>query len=220
MGSPLDDIGKHCTFKLCKQKDYLPFQCTSCELYYCKEHAKPETHDCSPSKSEKKVLREKKCILDRCAECNNVEINPIICKECQYQFCVPHRDHEHHKSFKVQKSSEDIISELAQIGMSLDKQFNTDEERKAMRQVGNAEKLGITSIREGARHCDIEMINLNEEKKITKREDIDTDTDIISFEEMNLNWVLGYLKKIKQTKTIPRNIRNAIFNYISNLCDS
>ncbi|XP_047317765.1 zinc finger AN1 domain-containing stress-associated protein 12 [Impatiens glandulifera] len=41
------DLGKHCQF--CKQLDFLPFHCDSCQKVYCLEHIPHKAHECQKS---------------------------------------------------------------------------------------------------------------------------------------------------------------------------
>ncbi|GAA6057095.1 hypothetical protein JCM3770_002077 [Rhodotorula araucariae] len=42
------DIGRHCSEESCRQLDFLPFSCPSCQLPFCQEHWRPPSgHKCS-----------------------------------------------------------------------------------------------------------------------------------------------------------------------------
>lgn len=40
-------LGRHCSYTECKAFDFLPFTCSLCARSHCKEHAKPEQHECA-----------------------------------------------------------------------------------------------------------------------------------------------------------------------------
>ncbi|CAI2378613.1 unnamed protein product [Moneuplotes crassus] len=40
------DIGAHCNYTLCKQKDFLPFTCDACLQIFCKDHRTYKSHEC------------------------------------------------------------------------------------------------------------------------------------------------------------------------------
>ncbi len=40
------EIGAHCTYKYCKRKDFLPFECSRCGKIYCLEHRSCKAHEC------------------------------------------------------------------------------------------------------------------------------------------------------------------------------
>ncbi|KAF0971731.1 hypothetical protein FDP41_009954 [Naegleria fowleri] len=40
------DLGAHCQFDGCNQKDFLPFKCDKCNKYYCLEHRTMQDHKC------------------------------------------------------------------------------------------------------------------------------------------------------------------------------
>ena len=58
------NLGEHCSFQYCKQKDFLPFTCSACSQVYCKEHFRFDDHDC-PNKG----VADKQVIL--CPICNS-----------------------------------------------------------------------------------------------------------------------------------------------------
>ena len=51
------NIGKHCTFETCKQKDWLPVKCKYCSKIFCADHSSIESHNCPEyEKQYKKVF--------------------------------------------------------------------------------------------------------------------------------------------------------------------
>lgn len=112
-----EDIGKHCT--LCKRKDFLPFKCSGCSSYFCKDHIKP--HICTQTNADTTVLIEcplcsqsfpasttidpnisweqhyaDSCVNAklRCKQCNASmsEYKAFKCKYCANMFCGLHRE--------------------------------------------------------------------------------------------------------------------------------
>ena len=111
------DLGKSCHY--CNRQDYLPFQCDSCNNYFCKEHWK--CHNCNQKKKEYKNIKcplcfkkfileenedennyiskhfdnscsyfKEKCSFKECKECNYL----TECKKCKKKYCISHRHHE------------------------------------------------------------------------------------------------------------------------------
>lgn len=111
------DLGKRCHY--CNRQDYLPFQCDSCNNYFCKEHWK--CHNCNQKKKEYKNIKcplcfkkfileenedennyiskhfdnscsyfKEKCSFKKCKECNYL----TECKKCKKKYCISHRHHE------------------------------------------------------------------------------------------------------------------------------
>ena len=107
MASSLEDIGEHCAFEECKQKDFCPIKCESCKKNYCKKHIKTDKHKCNIEKEEShKQEIGSNYMLDRCPVCNEMCIEGIICNVCKCQFCTKHRAHEDHENnSKSNKSS-------------------------------------------------------------------------------------------------------------------
>ena len=51
------DIGKHCTFETCRQKDWMPIKCKYCQHVYCADHSSIDSHRCTHYEKEfKKVI--------------------------------------------------------------------------------------------------------------------------------------------------------------------
>lgn len=49
------DIGKHCNLDICKQRDYLPFQCDLCKNWYCLDHRTYKSHECHVYKQQEQL---------------------------------------------------------------------------------------------------------------------------------------------------------------------
>lgn len=42
----LEQIGDHCGLAACRDLDFLPIQCPSCTIIYCRFHISPDAHTC------------------------------------------------------------------------------------------------------------------------------------------------------------------------------
>ncbi len=49
----LSHVGAHCAVETCRQRDFLPFCCTACNLKFCLEHRTPAQHACSEEPAAK-----------------------------------------------------------------------------------------------------------------------------------------------------------------------
>jgi len=58
--------GKHCAFEECKQFDFLPFWCESCQKTYCSNHRTQKDHKCP------KLDDENTNIVPKCPICNQM----------------------------------------------------------------------------------------------------------------------------------------------------
>jgi hypothetical protein len=85
-------VGKHCSNPICKQHDYLPFRCETCNEYYCLNH---RFHGCENNNNN--IVTEKKrhnlpiCATKRCKQF--ILINNI-CNQCNKNHCINHRFHD------------------------------------------------------------------------------------------------------------------------------
>jgi len=57
------DLGKHCSWSLCRQLDFLPFTCAYCHKAFCLDHRLPGEHECE---SHKKPLDLRVAICPLC----------------------------------------------------------------------------------------------------------------------------------------------------------
>ena len=98
-----DTLGKHCHYKGCNQKDYLPFQCDACHIYLCREHAKYDDHECKEAHKKNNVLKEpRKCeklYKNKCdvKNCKRRELIPVTCTKCKKNYCFKHRHTQDHQ---------------------------------------------------------------------------------------------------------------------------
>jgi predicted nucleic acid binding AN1-type Zn finger protein len=65
MSMELENIGKHCDFPTCGQKDFLPFKCEYCRKTYCGDHRSTDGHQC-------KAFKQKDRIAPTCPICGTV----------------------------------------------------------------------------------------------------------------------------------------------------
>ena len=96
------ELGEHC--KVCREKDFLPIKCMTCQFYFCKNH---KFHGCESTTISTKVTvnanaNDKK---DRCNifKCRNNMIYGTKCNDCQYRYCLEHRHHFNHKELNLRK---------------------------------------------------------------------------------------------------------------------
>jgi len=102
------DLGKYCSVKVCKQKDFLPFNCNKCAKHFCLKHYKTESHDCKEIAITKitdttSFKNMYKCEKDKCKK---YEIIELKCKYCNKNMCINHRLQQDHicstsKSFNL-----------------------------------------------------------------------------------------------------------------------
>lgn len=50
------EIGTHCKYQYCKQKDFLPFNCKGCSQSFCVEHRTEIDHECSNPTLQQKAI--------------------------------------------------------------------------------------------------------------------------------------------------------------------
>lgn len=94
------DLGKHCHLKGCNRQDYLPFKCKHCKEWFCKDHWEVEHHNCilKPAK-EIIVTKVKKLYTNTCSHkrCKTRELVPVVCTNCNKNYCLKHRLPSIHK---------------------------------------------------------------------------------------------------------------------------
>lgn len=49
-------LGAHCSLDSCRQKDFLPFDCSNCRNQFCLDHRNPVDHGCPARKDHPKVI--------------------------------------------------------------------------------------------------------------------------------------------------------------------
>ncbi|CAK79425.1 unnamed protein product (macronuclear) [Paramecium tetraurelia] len=50
------NIGQRCKYSICRQKDFLPYECSLCKDVYCQEHRTQEAHECPKLSIKKSVI--------------------------------------------------------------------------------------------------------------------------------------------------------------------
>mmetsp|Transcript_30347 Transcript_30347/g.26893 ORF Transcript_30347/g.26893 Transcript_30347/m.26893 type:complete len:88 (-) Transcript_30347:245-508(-) len=66
------NLGEHCSYKYCRQLDYLPFQCDGCMHKFCTSHRRYNDHECTAPTDNgvvKKDVTPHKEIIRRQAKC-------------------------------------------------------------------------------------------------------------------------------------------------------
>lgn len=88
------NLGKQCSVKDCKQLDFLPFTCDYCQITYCKQHSKPESHKCLKYRENVTTTKTKLaayvCSSESCKETSPIEMH---CVKCKKHYCLQHRYH-------------------------------------------------------------------------------------------------------------------------------
>jgi hypothetical protein len=95
-------LGKHCSYDICNQQDYLPFKCTGCSNFYCLDHKEFDKHQCI-NKPKDKVLsdedikKRKVKFPYKCSVCPKRDVQEFMCDRCKRNMCIKHRlwfDHD------------------------------------------------------------------------------------------------------------------------------
>lgn len=90
----LPELGERCSHQKCKQLDFLPFQCTHCNLIFCKEHYIPDNHECNignkVSSPDVQPTTYYSCKYENCNSLSPIEMCCFVCKK---HFCLQHRHH-------------------------------------------------------------------------------------------------------------------------------
>lgn len=87
------NLGKSCSWHLCKTLDFLPFTCVSCNQIFCKEHFHQYSHNCTSLNQEKNSPVPTKSFICFNQDCNNVSSVEMLCPKCSKHFCLLHRYH-------------------------------------------------------------------------------------------------------------------------------
>ncbi|CAF1568387.1 unnamed protein product [Didymodactylos carnosus] len=103
-------IGKHCSYPLCNQLDFLPIFCQHCQQIYCKNHGSSNDHNCSilnQNDNKIDVLQSSSapslliCSFELCNEKCPIE---FLCPKCKKNYCIKHRHFDDHKcAFQEQR---------------------------------------------------------------------------------------------------------------------
>ncbi|XP_022344600.2 AN1-type zinc finger protein 1-like [Crassostrea virginica] len=99
------NLGKHCSLDGCKQIDFLPFTCTSCQKVFCLDHKFPDDHSCTEFASDSPHVEYTGTKGYSCSftECSARELMPVVCDKCLKNFCLRHRHQNDHKCEKLEE---------------------------------------------------------------------------------------------------------------------
>lgn len=113
----VDLVGKNCEYEYCRQLDFLPFFCQSCQKTFCLDHRSETTHKCAnagawaerkrkallaqPAIGAGKTLRDKvsqkPCASPECKTVVGTSLTPgVHCDTCNRDYCLKHRLKEEH----------------------------------------------------------------------------------------------------------------------------
>jgi len=93
------EIGDYCSYDLCKQQTFTPFDCGYCNKIYCEHHRMPMDHECKHIPSNPTYIpKNKKQPKFRCKVkgCKAKCILLIKCPKCNQGFCTQHRHCDMH----------------------------------------------------------------------------------------------------------------------------
>ena len=94
----------------------------------------------------------------------------------------------------------------------------TEEEKTSLSRVVVASRYSLSSLENKTLHCNIMKIDINKDNKaITDR--VEINEEISSLQEMDLDWVLKYIRTIRRNKDIPQEVKDKVLDYIYSLCD-
>nr|XP_036853963.1 AN1-type zinc finger protein 1 isoform X3 [Manis javanica] len=98
------DVGQHCEAEHCRQRDFLPFVCDGCSGIFCLEHRSRESHSCPEITVISERPKADKHISYPCSfkDCAERELVPIICPNCEKNFCLRHRHQTDHECKKLE----------------------------------------------------------------------------------------------------------------------
>ncbi|XP_076650467.1 AN1-type zinc finger protein 1 [Halictus rubicundus] len=88
------NVGDRCSFKECKQLNFLPFVCSHCHDVFCEEHYQTDSHKCASFRDNVTETKTKSlsyiCSDESCKDTSPIEMHCIRCKK---HFCLKHRYH-------------------------------------------------------------------------------------------------------------------------------
>lgn len=90
------NLGQQCSWRECKQLDFLPVTCDNCRQIFCKEHYLTSAHDCKclneffKKQTSIQTTEAYVCNHKECQEKSPIE---LLCKFCKVHFCISHRHH-------------------------------------------------------------------------------------------------------------------------------
>jgi predicted nucleic acid binding AN1-type Zn finger protein len=113
----VDLVGKNCEYEYCRQLDFLPFFCQSCQKTFCLDHRSETAHKCpnagawaerkrkaqlaQPAIGAGKTLHDKvsqkPCASPECKTVVGTSLTPgVHCDTCNRDYCLKHRLKEEH----------------------------------------------------------------------------------------------------------------------------
>ncbi|XP_064599072.1 LOW QUALITY PROTEIN: AN1-type zinc finger protein 1-like [Liolophura sinensis] len=97
--------GQHCSVKICKQLDFLPFTCDGCGQIFCLDHRSKDAHSCSMVLVDKTLpdYEGPKSYPCSMPDCKGRELMEVICPHCQLNFCLSHRHQVEHDCEKLNR---------------------------------------------------------------------------------------------------------------------
>lgn len=106
-----DDVGAHCSLRSCGQQDFLPISCEYCKKPFCKDHFRPEAHDCEkylpdsqtycpPCPSAAAERAPLRCATPGCKE-TLASHNRVRCQRCHQETCLKHRYEADHPCQRI-----------------------------------------------------------------------------------------------------------------------
>ncbi|XP_059380086.1 AN1-type zinc finger protein 1 [Carassius carassius] len=144
------DIGKHCEIESCKQKDFLPFVCSSCSGVFCLEHRGRDSHSCPEVLVKKEIgsggSKSYPCSFE---DCKGKELLPVICPHCEKHFCLIHRHQDDHKCEKLEtpKPRMAATQELVQKIVESKKNAPPSKGRKGAKNPATAAKVALMKLK-------------------------------------------------------------------------
>ncbi|KAK7118165.1 hypothetical protein R3I94_021863 [Phoxinus phoxinus] len=145
------DVGKHCEIKSCKQKDFLPFVCSSCSGLFCLEHRSRDSHSCPEVTVKKEISVSEGITSYPCSfeVCKGKELLPVICPHCEKHFCLIHRHQDDHKCEKLEtpKPRMAATQELVQKIVESKKNVPPSKGRKGAKNAATAAKVALMKLK-------------------------------------------------------------------------
>lgn len=115
----VESIGAHCQMTFCRQLDFLPFRCESCQGKFCLDHRSETAHSCpkagawsqrraqlnaspttagyAPSSKPSVLTHEQQCSETSCKTLiDTALVTGVHCPDCNRRYCLKHRFREDH----------------------------------------------------------------------------------------------------------------------------
>ncbi|KAI7792415.1 AN1-type zinc finger protein 1 isoform X1 [Triplophysa rosa] len=145
------DVGKQCDIESCKQKDFLPFVCSSCSGVFCVEHRARDTHCCPEVPVKREISGSGGSKSHPCSfeDCKARELLPVICPHCEKHFCLGHRHQDDHKCEKLEtpKPRMAATQELVQKIVDSKKNAPASKGRKGAKNAATAAKVALMKLK-------------------------------------------------------------------------